>query len=190
MFDIGWTELIVIACVAILVVGPKDLPGMLRNVGKGIRSLRKMTSDFQRQFDEALKEAELDDVAKVAKSKSFQPLEDAKKSMEAYQKKLSQELNPPADETKLALNGKSADGAKETSQSDAEAKPKPQAKPASTNAASEKPATKKKPAAKPAAKKAPAKKPAAKPTVTKKASKTTGNTRKSARSSAKTGTSA
>ena len=65
MFDIGGVELIVIAAVAILVVGPRELPGMLRGIGKFARQLREMTSTVQRQFNDALKEAELDDVKKT-----------------------------------------------------------------------------------------------------------------------------
>ncbi len=62
MFDIGWSELLVIAVVAIVVVGPKDLPDMLRNLGRGMKAMRRMAADFQGQFNEALREAELDDV--------------------------------------------------------------------------------------------------------------------------------
>ncbi|UIK07131.1 Sec-independent protein translocase protein TatB [Neorhizobium galegae] len=65
MFDIGWTELLVIAIVLIVVVGPKDLPPMLRAFGKMTTNLRKMAGDFRSQFDEALKESELDDVRKT-----------------------------------------------------------------------------------------------------------------------------
>ncbi|MCJ9674000.1 MULTISPECIES: Sec-independent protein translocase protein TatB [unclassified Neorhizobium] len=65
MFDIGWTELLVIAIVLIVVVGPKDLPPMLRAFGKMTTNLRKMAGDFRAQFDEALKESELDDVRKT-----------------------------------------------------------------------------------------------------------------------------
>ncbi|MEQ9689486.1 MAG: Sec-independent protein translocase protein TatB, partial [Bauldia litoralis] len=76
----------VVACVAILVVGPKDLPGMLRTFGKTVGSLRRMAGDFQRQFNDALKDAEqsagLDEVKKAT---SFQPLEDARKSAESFQ---------------------------------------------------------------------------------------------------------
>ena len=64
MFDIGWTEMLVIAIVMIVVVGPKDLPKMLRTFGKTTAKLRAMAGDFQKQFNEALKEAELDDVKK------------------------------------------------------------------------------------------------------------------------------
>ncbi|MEM1283899.1 MAG: Sec-independent protein translocase protein TatB [Pseudomonadota bacterium] len=62
MFDIGGYELILIAVVAILVVGPRELPGMLRSIGQFVRQGRQMMSTVQRQFNDALKEAELDDV--------------------------------------------------------------------------------------------------------------------------------
>ncbi len=62
MFDIGWTEMMMVAIVAILFVGPKELPGMLRVAGQTIKKLRGMAGDVQRQFDDALKEAELDGV--------------------------------------------------------------------------------------------------------------------------------
>ncbi len=62
MFDIGWTEILLIAVVAIIVVGPKDLPGMLRTIGQMIKKVRGMAGDFQRQFDDALKDAELDGI--------------------------------------------------------------------------------------------------------------------------------
>ncbi|WP_377288612.1 Sec-independent protein translocase protein TatB [Rhizobium sp. SG2393] len=65
MLDIGWTELVVIAIVLIVVVGPKDLPPMLRAFGRMTTKLRGMASDFRQQFDEALREAELDDVKKT-----------------------------------------------------------------------------------------------------------------------------
>ncbi|WP_144574064.1 Sec-independent protein translocase protein TatB [Agrobacterium sp. DE0009] len=62
MFDIGWSELLVIAVVLIVVVGPKDLPPMIRAFGKTMAGLRKMAGEFRSQFDEALKEADMDDV--------------------------------------------------------------------------------------------------------------------------------
>ena len=62
MFDIGWTEMLVVAVVAILFVGPKELPGMLRTFGRAVKKIRMLAGDFQRQFDDALKDAELDGV--------------------------------------------------------------------------------------------------------------------------------
>jgi sec-independent protein translocase protein TatB len=58
MFDIGWSEILVIAAVAIIVVGPKELPRMLRSFGKTMGMVRRTANDFRRQFDEALREAE------------------------------------------------------------------------------------------------------------------------------------
>ncbi|MBP1887001.1 Sec-independent protein translocase protein TatB [Sinorhizobium mexicanum] len=65
MFDIGWTELVVIAIVLIVVVGPKDLPPMLRAFGRMTSKMRGMAADFRHQFDEALREADLDEVRKT-----------------------------------------------------------------------------------------------------------------------------
>jgi sec-independent protein translocase protein TatB len=62
MFEVGWSELLVIGIVLIVVVGPKDLPRMLRTFGKATSQMRRMAGDFRRQFDEALREAELDEV--------------------------------------------------------------------------------------------------------------------------------
>ncbi len=64
MFDIGWTELLVIAIAAIVVIGPKDLPRVMRLVGQWTGKLKRMAGEFQGQFNEALREAELEDVRK------------------------------------------------------------------------------------------------------------------------------
>ena len=68
MFDIGWSELLVIAVVAIVVVGPKDLPRMLRAFGQTMGKIRRMAGEFQSQFNEALREAELEDVKRNIES--------------------------------------------------------------------------------------------------------------------------
>ena len=68
MFDIGWSELLVIAVIAIVVVGPKDLPKLMRSFGHYAGKLRRAAADFQRQFDEAMREAELDEVRKSIES--------------------------------------------------------------------------------------------------------------------------
>ena len=82
MFDIGWTELLVVAVVAILIVGPRELPRMLRTFGQTMGKLRRMAGEFQSQFESALKEAELDDVkSSVDNITSIDPLKDIKKSI-------------------------------------------------------------------------------------------------------------
>src|SRR5215813_9202339 len=64
MFDIGWSELVVIAVVALIAIGPKELPGVLRAVGQWIGKARKMAAEFQGQFQEAMREAEMADLKK------------------------------------------------------------------------------------------------------------------------------
>ncbi|TYC50350.1 twin-arginine translocase subunit TatB [Rhodobacterales bacterium] len=86
MFDIGWTELMVIACVAIIVVGPKDLPRMLRTLGQTIGKMRRLSREFQSTFNDALREAEKQaDIADMKKqvedAANFDPLGDIKKSI-------------------------------------------------------------------------------------------------------------
>ncbi|AAN29811.1 twin-arginine translocation protein [Brucella suis bv. 1 str. S2] len=65
MFDIAWSELLIIAIVMIVVVGPKDLPKMLRAFGKATARMRTTANEFRHQFNEALKEAELEDVKTI-----------------------------------------------------------------------------------------------------------------------------
>ena len=64
MFDIGWSEIAVIAVVALIAIGPKELPGVLRMVGQWIGKARKMAAEFQGQFQEAMREAEMADLKK------------------------------------------------------------------------------------------------------------------------------
>jgi sec-independent protein translocase protein TatB len=68
MFDIGWSELLVIAVVAIVVVGPKELPKLLRTFGYYAGKLRRAAAEFRRQFDDAMREAELEEVKKAIES--------------------------------------------------------------------------------------------------------------------------
>src|SRR5690242_10492682 len=64
MFDIGWSELVVIAVVALIAIGPKELPGVLRTVGQWMGKARRMAAEFQGQFQEAMREAEMADLKK------------------------------------------------------------------------------------------------------------------------------
>jgi sec-independent protein translocase protein TatB len=64
MLEVGWSEILVIALILIIVVGPKDLPPMLRTFGRMAARLRGMANEFKGQFDEALREADLEDVRK------------------------------------------------------------------------------------------------------------------------------
>ena len=64
MFDISWGKLVIIGVVALLVIGPKELPSVLRQVGQWMSKIRRMASEFQGQFNEAMREAEMADLKK------------------------------------------------------------------------------------------------------------------------------
>ena len=66
MFDIGWGELVVIGIVALIAIGPKELPGVLRTLGQYMGKIRRMASEFQGQFQEAMREAEMAELKKQA----------------------------------------------------------------------------------------------------------------------------
>ena len=92
MFDIGWSELVVIAVVALIAIGPKELPAVLRTVGQYMGKIRRMASEFQGQFQEAMREAEMADLKKsvdemtdVAKGfTDFDPLASVKKEVDSF----------------------------------------------------------------------------------------------------------
>jgi sec-independent protein translocase protein TatB len=65
MFDIGWSEMAIIAFVALLVIGPKDLPRTLKTIAHWMRKARSLTREFQSGIDEMVREAELDDARKA-----------------------------------------------------------------------------------------------------------------------------
>ncbi len=65
MLDLGWQELLVIGVLALLVVGPKELPGLLRNVGRWVGKARSMAREFHRSMEDAAREADLDELNKL-----------------------------------------------------------------------------------------------------------------------------
>ena len=68
MFDLGWTELLVIGIVALIVVGPKDLPVLFRKVGQFVGKAKGMAREFSRAMNEAADESGVNDVAKSFKT--------------------------------------------------------------------------------------------------------------------------
>jgi sec-independent protein translocase protein TatB len=82
MLDVSWQEIMVIAAVAIIFVGPKDLPGAIRTVAQWLRKAREMAGEFQRGVDEMVREAELADVRKQVEQVATGLTEDVKKSMD------------------------------------------------------------------------------------------------------------
>jgi sec-independent protein translocase protein TatB len=64
MFDISWGKLVIIGVVALIVIGPKELPAVLRTLGQWMTKIRRMASEFQGQFQDAMREAEMTDLKK------------------------------------------------------------------------------------------------------------------------------
>jgi sec-independent protein translocase protein TatB len=97
MFDISWSEFLLIGVVALIVIGPKELPGVLRTLGQYTRKVRGMAADFQNQFQEAMREAEMADLKKqvddIAQDvKNFDPLKDVRSDLEATGKEIERSL--------------------------------------------------------------------------------------------------
>jgi sec-independent protein translocase protein TatB len=90
MFDFSWSELLLIGIVALIFIGPKELPGVLRTLGQWMSKIRRMAGEFQNQFHDAMREAELADLkkevdemaAQAAVYSNFDPLSDVRKEME------------------------------------------------------------------------------------------------------------
>jgi sec-independent protein translocase protein TatB len=159
MFDIGWSELMIIGVVALIVVGPKDLPMMFRKVGQFVGKARGMARDFQNALDQAADDSGVKDIAdsvkKAADIKDDLSMNNIGQNMKDYASSYAGADTKPAADVPSVKPPKSV-------------KAKADAKAASKTAAVKKPTPKKPAAKKPAAKTAPAKKPAAKKTAAKK----------------------
>ncbi len=126
MFDIGWTEILVIVIVTVLVVGPKELPGLLRTIGKTIGNVRRMAGDFQSQFNDALREAELDEVKNtigdIRKLDPTTAVKDAVKkqltSVDDLTEDLSSQMASSKEDINAALNAESSEPAANTDAAD------------------------------------------------------------------------
>ena len=110
MFDISWTEFLLIGVVALVVIGPKELPGVLRTLGQWTRKVRGMANEFQNQFQEAMREAEMADLKKEVDNlahdfKHYDPLKDVREDVEAVSKDIQSSLDSVAgNEGGLARN--------------------------------------------------------------------------------------
>jgi sec-independent protein translocase protein TatB len=97
MFDISWTEFLLIGVVALIVIGPKELPAVMRTMGQWTRKVRSMAADFQGQFQEAMREAEMADLKKQVDDmahdiKNYDPLKDVRADVEAAGKDIQTSL--------------------------------------------------------------------------------------------------
>lgn len=94
MFDIGWSELLLIGIVALVVIGPKDLPKVLRGLGAMMSKVRAMASEFQGQFQDAMREAELADLKKEAEKLASSATDAIQNPMQSIQNSIEQPAQP------------------------------------------------------------------------------------------------
>src|SRR5215469_15840958 len=135
MFDISWTEFLLIGIVALIVIGPKELPAVMRSLGQWTRKIRSLAADFQNQFHEAMREAEMADLKKqvddlASDVKNYDPLKDVRADVEAIGKDLDSGVKSPdkAPDQDAAKELTAAPDSAATTPS-AEALPVPQAEP-------------------------------------------------------------
>lgn len=114
MLDIGFLEIIVIGALALIVVGPKDLPGLLRTVGQYVGKARSMASEFQRTMEDAAREADLGDVADVVKGKGNLKNNSVVDSLKEFERSVKTEVNDAARAADTAVKGPSAPAPEKT----------------------------------------------------------------------------
>ena len=112
MFDVGWSELVVVGVVALVVIGPKELPGVIRSVGRAVGKLRTMAGEFRAQFDDAMREADLHEVKKTfddaansassAMSEATKPFDEVKSDLDSSVASIRDEASSAATEEKVA----------------------------------------------------------------------------------------
>ena len=104
MFDISWTEFLLIGIVALVVIGPKELPAVMRTMGQWTRKVRGMATEFQNQFQEAMREAEMADLKKQVDDmardiKDIDPLKGVRDDIESAGKDVERSLGSTPEQT-------------------------------------------------------------------------------------------
>ncbi|MFZ0851877.1 MAG: Sec-independent protein translocase protein TatB [Hyphomicrobiaceae bacterium] len=100
MFDITSSKLLILGIVALLVIGPKDLPALLRTIGKYMGIIKRQAAEFRAQFDEAMRESELADLKKDVESLG----REAEQSMRAAEQSMEKDLAQANDSVAAALD--------------------------------------------------------------------------------------
>lgn len=193
MFDLGWTELLLIGIVALIVVGPKDLPGMFQAVGKFMGKAKRMAREFSQAMNDAAAQSGADDIKETLR-KATNPvnaaMDDVRKSTESFTaktmagpataemdderkakaEKIREKAAEMANERRARETAEAAETTKSSEKTTPAKKAAPVKKATTGKSGTAKPAAKKPAASKPAAKKAtaPRKPPAARKTPARK----------------------
>ncbi len=128
MLDIGWAEMAVIALIALVVIGPKDLPKVMRTIGLWVRKARSVSREFQSSIDEMIRDAELDDAKKAIQStrnlsvdrmldETIDPTGDLKKEVRAIDAEARDDGKTTTDKTAKSPSTKPGDNKEGDSQS-------------------------------------------------------------------------
>ncbi len=110
MFDISWSEFLLIGIVALIVIGPKELPAVMRTLGQWTRKVRGMAAEFQNQFQEAMREAEMTDLKKQVDDMArdvtdVDPLKGVREDIENVGSDVQRSLSGTAEQTAASSAG-------------------------------------------------------------------------------------
>lgn len=95
MFEVAWSELFIVLIVAIIVIGPKELPGALRTFGRLLGKLRRQADEFRRQFEESMREAGGEDLQKeLNELRRHNPLNEIRNTIEEAAREASRPILP------------------------------------------------------------------------------------------------
>jgi sec-independent protein translocase protein TatB len=107
MFDFTSSKLLILGIVALLVIGPKDLPALLRTIGKYVGIIKRQAAEFRAQFDEAMRESELAELRKSVESiqqEAETAVQDAQSSVESHLAEARQGVDEAIADPKPAVN--------------------------------------------------------------------------------------
>ncbi len=125
MFDIAWSEILLIAVVALIFIGPKELPHVLHSLGRMVTKIRRQADDFRRQFEDSVREAGYEDLHKNIQE--FRSLNPANQLKDQLARALSQAPAPAAPAEEAASQPAEVPAARNTALEPPAASPPPEA---------------------------------------------------------------